>query len=275
MSSLSTIQYPQTNSTLGDADSFQSGWLRSVHPHPPDESASAIRQQKSLFVGWRESIVNTDAIASSYHRTINQLHLVKLPKWQRWLESYTDSMLGSEVHYVVIETMTEPDQSVNRGANWFRENKLASYQKILANTLNELFRSANDEVFEDGMTSRFSDALRGFVRKHGGAAIKQLGVTIRTTNTSVKVAEEALRQVGHMKDGKTHSARLLLLERSLESSEMRIRDAALIGIEAMEDPAAIPTLKRAVENESVEWLRQYLEDVMNQLKTHYEVPEES
>lgn len=276
MSLLPPIQHPQTNSTLGDADSFQSGWLRRVHLHPPDESTSAIRQQKSSFVAWRAFIVNiTDAIASSHHGTIHQSHLMKLPKGQEWPESHADSMQGSEVQYVVIETMTEPDQRMNYGADWFSENELALYQKILTNTLNELFHSANNEVFEDGMTSRFSDALRGFVRKHGGAAIEQLGVAIRAADTSVKVAEEALRQVGHMNDGKTHSARLLLLERSLESPDMRMRDAASIGIEAMEDPAAIPALKRAVENESVEWLRQYLEEVLDQLKTQYEVPEES
>lgn len=53
-----------------------------------------------------------------------------------------------------------------------------------------------------------------------------------------------------------------------------IRDAASIRIEAMEDPAAIPNLKRAIENEQSEWLQQYLKDVMKQLKTQYEVSEE-
>lgn len=91
----------------------------------------------------------------------------------------------------------------------------------------------------------------------------------------MRVAEEALRQVGCMNDKKTHSARRSLLEHSLESPDMRIRDAASIGIETMEDPAAIPALKRAIENEQVGWLRQYLEDIMNQLKTRHEVPEEN
>ena len=79
-----------------------------------------------------------------------------------------------------------------------------------------------------------------------------------------------------MNDGKTHSARLSLLGHLLESQDLRIRDAASIGIEAMEDPAAIPALKHAIENEQTGWLQRYLEDVMNQLlKTQYEVPKES
>lgn len=140
-------------------------------------------------------------------------------------------------------------------------------KETLADELRELFRSANDEVFEDGMTSRFSDALHRIIREHGVEAIGMIGTAIRAADTPVKVAGEALRQVGYAGDKKTHSARLSLLESSLESPDVRIRDAASIGIEAMEDPAAIPALKRAIENESAGWLRRYQKDVMSQLKT--------
>ena len=142
-----------------------------------------------------------------------------------------------------------------------------------ADTLQGLFRSANDEVFEDGMDSHFGGALRDFVQEHGIAAVRHLNAAIHSDGTPAKVAGEALRQVGYMSDTKTHDARLTLLEHSLESQEIRIRDAASIGIEAMEDPAAIPALKRAIENESAGWLLQYLKDVMNQLMPQ-EVPEE-
>lgn len=147
------------------------------------------------------------------------------------------------------------------------------HSEMLAGRLRELFLSANNEVFVDGMASRFSDALHRVIREHGVAAVEQIGAAIRAEDASAKVAEEALRQMGYSNDEKTHDARRLLLERLLESRDMRIRDAASIGVEAMEDPAAVPALKRAVENEQAGWLRRYQEGVMNHLLKTQEVPE--
>lgn len=141
-----------------------------------------------------------------------------------------------------------------------------SYQKALTSRLRKLFRDASDEVFEDGMTSHFGNELHDTIREYGIGAIDQLEEAIHADYTSVGVAEEALRQAGYVNDNRTHDARLLLLERALESPDVRMRDAALIGIEAMEDPRAMPSLKRAVENEPSGWLRQYLKDVMARLK---------
>ncbi len=144
---------------------------------------------------------------------------------------------------------------------------------MLAGRLRELFRSANSEVFEYGMDSRFGDELRRVVREHGVAAVKQIEAAIRASDTPAKVAEEALRQMGYSNDEKTHDARRLLLERLLESRDELIRGTASIGVGFMGDPAVIPALKRAIENERIGWLRRYQEDVMNHLLKTQEVPE--
>ena len=47
---------------------------------------------------------------------------------------------------------------------------------------------------------------------------------------------------------------------------MRIRDAASIGINAMDDPAAIESVRAAIKNEPHIRLRQNLRDVLEQLK---------
>lgn len=280
MSLLRTKRDLRGISVLGDADSLQWGWLRSGYQDLPDEAASAVQRQKPLPVSHRAIIAKiADALVASDHRTASQLHFAEPPKGQGWSKLHAGTMQDSEVLVFVVGAMvgamTGPVQRWNYGTDPPKADKPVSDQEMLADVLRELFHSAKDEMFEDGMTSRFSDALRGIVREHDVEAIGQIGMAIRAADTSVKVAEEALRQVGYMNDGKTHSARLSLLERSLESPDIRIRDAASIGIEAMEDPAAIPALKRAIENEPAGWLQQYLKDVMNQLKTRYEVPEES
>ena len=47
----------------------------------------------------------------------------------------------------------------------------ASDREALAGTLRRLFRSANDEVFEDGMGGDFSNSLSLVILDHGVAAV--------------------------------------------------------------------------------------------------------
>lgn len=67
-----------------------------------------------------------------------------------------------------------------------------------------LFHRANDEVFEDGMDSYFSSNLNRVVKTQGIAAVVAPEKVMNGAN--VEVAEEALRQVGHMGDLRTHLA---------------------------------------------------------------------
>lgn len=140
--------------------------------------------------------------------------------------------------------------------------------------LRELFRNRDGEVFEDGMTSKFSTALHGIISEYGAAAIEQLGKMTLARDARVDVAEEALRQIGHIRDEVTHDARLSLLERALESPDLRIRDGGAIGIGYMEDPRAVPSLERALERETYEWLGQYIRDVIAHLRTRNEISED-
>lgn len=268
-------------SAPGEVDSLQSSWSRDWYKYLPVETSSTVQREKQQFVSYREVKEKiADAMFSSAHRASGQSDLVEPLKLQAWSKYYNTTIQNSEMKYstmkfLIVDAMTELAHVLNYRTNSPSSTGLASDKEMPTDMLRELFRNANDEVFEDGMTSRFSDALHRIVQEHGVEAVKQLGVAIRAADTPIRVAEETLRQVGYMNDRKTHSIRRSLLERSLESPNMRIRDAASIGIEAMEDPAAIPALKRAIENEPIGWLRQYLEDVTNQLKTRHEVPEES
>ena len=140
--------------------------------------------------------------------------------------------------------------------------------------MRDLFRNVDGEVFEDGMTSNFSTALHGIISEYGVVAVEQLGKLTLARDAPVDVAEEALRQVGHIKDTATHDARLSLLERALESPELGIRDGGAIGIDYMDDPRAVPSLERALEHETYEWLRQYIWDVIVRLRVHNEVSED-
>ena len=130
--------------------------------------------------------------------------------------------------------------------------------------LRNLFARSRYVVFHDGMTSDFSRELHRIVQTYGVPSIVALEKVLH--GASVGVAEEALIQIGHIEDDKTHRYRLALLARALESSDGRIRDAAAVGIDAMEDPAAIESLQKAVDNEPHKFLRQYMKDLLVHLQ---------
>ena len=122
-------------------------------------------------------------------------------------------------------------------------------EAYLIDRLHTIFVEAAEEVFEDGMESAFSRKLRSIIRTHGDVAIRAIDKVIQVEQTNVEVVGEVLRQVGAIADPRTHHSRLMLLLRQLESSDPRIRDAASIGIAALDDSAAAESIRRAVEQE--------------------------
>ena len=134
--------------------------------------------------------------------------------------------------------------------------------------LGAIFRDADDEIFHDGMDSEFSCRLRDAIARHGNAAIEALEPFLHDPRSNTEASEEALRVLGDIGDARTHVARLALLLRALESPDARIRDAASIGLAALDDPAAIDGLRCAIEAERSAWLRTNLDLVLNQLLEH-------
>lgn len=61
--------------------------------------------------------------------------------------------------------------------------------------------------------------------------------------------------------------RLWLLERSLNCSQARIRDGAILGLSYLNDPHAISYLKLAIGLEKCTELREDMEQVLEQLES--------
>ena len=136
----------------------------------------------------------------------------------------------------------------------------------LVDVMHKLFRSANYEVFEDGMDSHFSNSLIHTIQTHGTPAISAIEHIMHMDDVNPEVTAEALGWIGRMDDEQTHRARLSLLERALGSSNVSIRDGASIGIGAMDDPAAIGSLRKAISREQHVLLRQNLQGTLKHLK---------
>ena len=131
-----------------------------------------------------------------------------------------------------------------------------------------IFRDADDEIFHDGMDSEFARRLRDAIARHGNTAIKAIETFLHDPRSNTEASEEALRVLGDIEDTRTHATRLALLLRALESPNARIRDAASIGLAALDDPAAIDGLRCAIEAERSAWLRTNLDLTLSQLLEH-------
>ena len=116
----------------------------------------------------------------------------------------------------------------------------------LVDYLERLVRDSVEEVFEDGMESNFSRGLVSAVLEHGVAAITAVEQVILVESTDVEVLGETLVQIGAIEDPITHDRRLTILTDALESKDVRVRDAASLGLESMEFASAIPAIETAL-----------------------------
>ena len=136
----------------------------------------------------------------------------------------------------------------------------------LARYFKRIVRDAEDEVFEDGMESNFSKGLASAIEEYGDAALTAIETIILNTNTNIEVQGETLTQLGAIDNPSTHHRRLAILTSALESQDVRIRDAASLGIETLEDESAIPAMEAALHREPSVKMRDNLTAVINQLR---------
>lgn len=129
-----------------------------------------------------------------------------------------------------------------------------------------VFSAAEEETFEDGMSSAFSKQIVSLVQKYSDAAIEAMTQIIMFGRTNSEVASEALRWLGRVNHRRTHNFRLWLLESSLENMSAQVRDGASLGLASMSDTSAIPYVGQAVEQEKNPELREDMKQVLEELE---------
>lgn len=128
------------------------------------------------------------------------------------------------------------------------------------------FKEAIEQDFEDGMESEFSRRLPSLLRNYGIFAVQEIAHVITRGRVNSEVVSEALRWLGRMDDPATHSSRLWILEKSLALTSAQVRDGAALGLASMDDPDAIPSVKRAIERENYIELRKDMKQVLEDLE---------
>lgn len=132
--------------------------------------------------------------------------------------------------------------------------------------LESAFRNSSEERFEVGMESTLSKAIQSAVLESGEEAVNSIGEIIRSEISSLPSRLEALRWIGLVEHSATKDCRANILCKFLKDPEVRIRDAALIGISDLNHADALPPLKDAFENEVSNMLKRNIGAVIAQLE---------
>ena len=156
---------------------------------------------------------------------------------------------------------TAPRQGLSEHSTALQETPAELSSKIAA-----LFVAAKDQYFEDGMENEFSRELTALIAAYGNMVVHELAYLVLFEKVNAEVASEALRWLGNMPPGVSSNFRLWLLERSLLCSAAIVRDGAILGLASLDDPRAIPYIKRAIEREQCEELHKNMEQVLVQLE---------
>ena len=142
----------------------------------------------------------------------------------------------------------------------------ANVDNSLQAQVTRAIRRARWDDFTDGMISRISEEIEGFVHKYHGAAVNAIESVLGAENIHREVAAEVLKTLGHVTDPETYQQRLALLMRFLGAPSTWVRDGALTGLSWLNDPASLPALRKAVQVETVEELRRDIEAVVSEIE---------
>lgn len=164
---------------------------------------------------------------------------------------------------------SEPPSSVDFATDTTSISSPLAYVQLFLR-INGQFRQAISEAkgeqFFDGIASPLAEATRDIVTVNGPIAVEALQQVLNIQHDELAGIEEILRQIGLLQDESTHQSRLRLLADILASPQEQIRDAAMLGLSFLEDKAALPYLRQALQRESAPWLKKNLEMVIEQLE---------
>ena len=137
---------------------------------------------------------------------------------------------------------------------------------LLLKEIRELFEQGASEFFHDGVHSNFSRTLLRTLAQHRQAAFRAIADYLFSGNAKPDVVSEALRWFADFNDASTLSQRWAILQRTLKDRSPRVRDGAILGFAALDDPRARPLLLEARNLEQIGELRALIDQVVAQLE---------
>jgi hypothetical protein len=131
--------------------------------------------------------------------------------------------------------------------------------------LDALLEAARHEIIEDGMSNAITERLADLFSKDVDSLIPMVMGVIDGNRTPPTVVSEILKELGRIRNAASHGSRRWLLEHALSATSAFVRDGAGLGLARMADPAALRSLRKAVEKESNPETKADLELVITEL----------
>lgn len=228
-------------------------------------NVGAATTPESLVLSERIDQGGSTAIVANVHVPF-QAHSSARGEAQAIVVKHEDSIVKYVIMISPSSTIQEAElaQAVSSDSGTDSAGNLDAGKDLYATLLN-LFAAARQEDFEDGVHTDFSRKLVQIIEMLGIPAIEVIASIIINDKTNPAVSAEALKWISHINQSRTYEFRRWLLERSLQSPFSRIRDAALIGIAAIDDPHSMAAIKDAIVRETCQELREDLKQVLYQL----------
>jgi len=178
------------------------------------------------------------------------------------------SHLGSRPQVVILDARTSDLTRQFRVSYGYRNvsTRETTPSEELNDQIEELFKSAREGFFDDSSLDNFSTKLTYIVRRGGDSAIVALAPFVVGKTANTEVAAETLRSLGHIDDAASYNFRLTLILTALQSASSWIRDAATLALGAMDDPAAVPFLRKALDRETNQELRLNMQPILEYLQ---------
>jgi hypothetical protein len=141
----------------------------------------------------------------------------------------------------------------------------SEYEQELFVAVMQLFEQGSSEFFYDGVRSQFSSRLLAFVAQYRSVAFQVIADYLFSAEPNPDVVSEALRWLADFRDPATFAQRWHILARMIRDRSSRVRDGAVLGLAALDDPRARPLLTEARDVEQVAELRRLIDAVIRQL----------
>jgi hypothetical protein len=114
------------------------------------------------------------------------------------------------------------------------------------------------------------------LERTGSAGLNAIADYIFSGNRNPDVISEALRRLGETADTIARREKFVILQQSLKDVSPKIRDGAILGFAALDDPRARGILTKADATEILPELKRLIRDVIHQLDrtAHADTPAE-
>jgi hypothetical protein len=128
-----------------------------------------------------------------------------------------------------------------------------------------LFDKGAAEFFSDGVEGEFYRSLVDLLARYGNRAISAIADYLFAGCGEPEVVSEALRWLADHGGPETLSIRFSILLHGLNNTSPAIRDGAILGLTALDDPRAEPSLLRAGRVEEIKALQRLIEQAVSRL----------